>query len=51
MELNEKWHNENVMPKNPTMEQRVKWHMEHAKNCGCREMPKSVQEEIAKGMV
>jgi hypothetical protein len=46
MKLNKEWHQANRMPENPTMEQRIAWHIEHAKNCGCREMPESVKKAI-----
>jgi hypothetical protein len=48
MKLNKEWHQVNRMPRNPTMEQRIAWHIEHAKNCGCREMPESVKKSIKK---
>jgi len=28
------------------MDQRIRWHTQHAKNCGCRPIPKSVATEI-----
>jgi hypothetical protein len=34
------------MPKNATLEQRVKWHLVHASTCGCREIPKTVLSEL-----
>ncbi len=34
------------MPKNPTEAERIKWHLEHAKNCGCRGIPKNLQNKI-----
>ena len=42
--MNQQWHEKNVMPKNPTLEQRVKWHREHLKHCSCRKPPKSIVE-------
>ena len=36
MAINREWHQANRMPKNPTEEQRIKWHIEHANNCDCR---------------
>jgi len=30
------------MPKNPTPQQRVEWHVEHAKHCQCRPIPAGV---------
>jgi hypothetical protein len=35
------------MPKNATMEQRIAWHTEHVKHCGCRPMPEGVKQAIA----
>jgi hypothetical protein len=46
--INAKWHKSNRMPKNPTLDQRIHWHIEHAKNCGCREIPKNIMAEIKK---
>jgi hypothetical protein len=46
VKINKEWHQKNKMPKNPTLEERIKWHIEHAKNCTCREMPDSIRKEI-----
>jgi hypothetical protein len=40
--MNREWHQKNVMAKNATTEQRVAWHQEHARNCGCRPIPKGL---------
>ncbi len=32
------------MPKNATLEQRVKWHEQHAQHCTCREMPPAIKQ-------
>ncbi len=42
MNMNEKWHKSNKMPKNPSKEERIEWHLEHAKNCSCRPIPKTL---------
>jgi hypothetical protein len=47
MNLNREWHLQNKMPKNPSFEQRVQWHLEHEKNCKCRPIPAKLLEEIA----
>ncbi len=40
---NAEWHKANRMPKNPTAEQRMLWHLAHLKNCQCRtDLPQSV---------
>lgn len=36
MKLNKEWHSTHKIPKNATIEQRIKWHTEHLKNCQCR---------------
>lgn len=34
------------MPKNPTEEERIEWHREHAKACSCRPIPKNLVGKI-----
>ncbi|WP_341900852.1 hypothetical protein [Fluviicola taffensis] len=46
MKTNKEWHEKNKMPKNATFEQRVKWHLEHLKNCSCRPIPKGLLNEM-----
>jgi hypothetical protein len=46
MKINAKWHLENKMPKNPTTDDRIKWHIEHAKNCLCRPVAPKLQKII-----
>jgi hypothetical protein len=46
--MNKEWHEQNVMPKNPSLEQRIQWHIAHAKVCKCREMPDLIRKEIRK---
>ena len=46
MALNAEWHRKNRMPKNPTLEERIRWHIEHAKNCSCRPMHEKLAKEI-----
>jgi len=51
MSINKEWHLKNKMPKNPTFEQRVKWHLEHQKHCNCRKIDGKLAEEMkAKGI-
>jgi len=45
--INAAWHKTHPMPKNPTTEQRIDWHIKHAAHCACREIPPSLQKEIA----
>ncbi len=44
--INKEWHLKNRMPKNATLEQRIKWHIEHEKNCNCRKMPEKIRREV-----
>lgn len=46
--INPEWHKAHVMPKNATEEQRIAWHVEHAKHCGCREITSGVAELFRK---
>ena len=46
MMINKEWHLKNKMPKNPSTEQRIKRHIEHAKNCKCRPISAKLHEEI-----
>jgi len=46
--INKEWHLKNKMPKNPTLDQRIAWHVEHQKHCFCREMPEKLRLEIQK---
>jgi len=48
MKLNTEWHLAHPMPKNPTLKQRIDWHLEHAKNCGCRKISGKLAEEMKK---
>lgn len=44
--INAEWHSKHRMPKNPSMDQRVKWHIEHARHCGCRPLRGKILEEV-----
>jgi hypothetical protein len=44
--INKEWHEKNRMPKNPTIEQRIQWHLEHQKHCACRPMPEKLKEKM-----
>ncbi len=46
--INKEWHLANKMPKNPTLQQRMAWHIEHAARCPCRPIPDKLKAEIAK---
>lgn len=46
--MNKEWHANHPMPDKPTLEQRITWHLEHARLCGCREIPAKLQAIIKK---
>lgn len=46
MNINKEWHLANKMPNNPDLDQRVLWHVEHARNCTCRPLEGKILEEI-----
>lgn len=48
MKTNREWHEANRMPKNATLDQRIAWHIEHAKHCSCRDIPEKLKEEMKK---
>ncbi len=45
--INRVWHDAHPMPKRPTLAQRIAWHREHVRQCGCRPMPRSIAGAIA----
>jgi hypothetical protein len=50
--LNKAWHAANRMPARATLEQRIRWHLEHRKHCGCRPIPPKLAEAMkARGLL
>src|SRR5262245_42613001 len=48
--MNTEWHTRNRMPERATREQRIAWHVVHANNCGCREIPASIRSDVVARM-
>lgn len=46
MAINAEWHARHPMPTRATMQQRAKWHIEHAKQCACRPIPATVESYL-----
>jgi hypothetical protein len=46
--MNAAWHKTHRMPASPTVEQRMAWHIEHARECACREIPPKLLAEMKK---
>jgi hypothetical protein len=44
--MNKEWHRANPMPTKATRDQRLQWHIEHARACGCRKPPADLAEKI-----
>jgi hypothetical protein len=50
--INKKWHLAHPMPRSPSLEQRLEWHVKHAANCTCREIPEGIRKELdARGLI
>ncbi|HJZ93863.1 MAG TPA: hypothetical protein VKE40_23520 [Gemmataceae bacterium] len=41
--MNKDWHAKNKMPKKASQAERLAWHLEHQKACGCRPIPESLR--------
>ena len=48
MKINKTWHQANPMPENPSLEQRMQWHLHHQQNCSCRDIPEKLKAEMVK---
>ncbi|WP_171017217.1 hypothetical protein [Maribacter sp. ACAM166] len=48
MKTNKAWDQAHKMPKNATTDQRIAWHLEHKKNCDCRDITDKLKVEIKK---
>lgn len=48
MGLNADWHRAHPMPAKATFEQRLAWHREHVRACGCRKPPPDIAAILAR---
>lgn len=46
MKINTEWHLKHKMPKNPTRDQRIKWHLGHVRYCSCHPLDSRMIEEF-----
>ena len=46
MLINKEWHATNPMPASATLDQRIRWHVAHAKACGRRAIPPKLLDTI-----
>ena len=44
--MNAAWHKAHLMPAHPTPGQRLRWHLAHAKACGCRKLTAAMLKEL-----
>ena len=44
--INKKWHLKNPMPKKATINQRIQWHADHARECACRSIPEKIKARM-----
>ena len=44
--MNATWHKAHPMPARATPQQRLRWHVAHAKACGCRKLTVSMLREL-----
>jgi hypothetical protein len=42
--INREWHLANKMPRNASEDERIAWHLEHARSCGCRKIEGKLAE-------
>ncbi|MFH1170956.1 MAG: hypothetical protein V1778_00225 [bacterium] len=47
--LNTVRHYTHCLPKHPTLDERVAWHLRHTRNCQCRPLGGKILQEINKG--
>ncbi len=46
MPINTAWHEENKIQRNTSIDDRIKWHVEHQIYCKCRPIPQRIKEII-----
>jgi hypothetical protein len=46
--MNKVWHQRHKLASGATPKERLAWHLEHQKRCGCRPIPQSLQRLLAR---
>lgn len=46
MKINKDWHKKNPMPRKATSNQKIQWHVDHVRECGCRPIPPKIIEKM-----
>ena len=44
--MNREWHEAHPMPPDANLQQRIEWHIAHAAECGCRDVPETVKKAL-----
>ena len=44
--FNRQWHERHRLGSGASLDDRVRWHLEHAEVCGCRPIPARARKEI-----
>jgi hypothetical protein len=44
--MNAEWHAQHKLSSDASLRERMEWHLEHQKECGCRPIPPDIQREI-----
>jgi len=44
--MNKAWHAANPVPPKATLDQRIRWHAEHARACACRPSPDNLRKDV-----
>jgi hypothetical protein len=44
--INATWHKSHPMPAHATPQQRLRWHVAHAKACGCRKLTAAMLQKL-----
>ena len=44
--MNAAWHRAHVLGRGASLDERVRWHAEHARACACRPVPDDIAELI-----
>lgn len=48
MAINKEWHLAHKMPRNPTLDQKVTLHFEHAQHCSCRRLDEKMRDAFVR---
>jgi uncharacterized protein YdhG (YjbR/CyaY superfamily) len=48
--LSAAWHASHPMPRGATTQQRIQWHLDRERHCGCRPMPLKLRARMARGV-